>query len=118
MIILEYSKELQEIRIIPRGDVYSLTFVNQNTKVETEFPLIFADAGYYYTADIDTQNGGLEDETTYRLIAWDKDKERILYKDTVLITNQDVIDNEGVYDMHIDEYISKETSSDYTIYND
>ena len=120
MIILNIEKNTtQELRIIPRGsDVVHATFINQSTKEEIEVALNFADAGYYFTADIDVFILGLEEEQSYRLIVKSKEKDIIQYKDTVFITNQDVIDNEGIYDINEGRYTSNESSSDYTIYND
>ncbi len=120
MIILKIEKNTtQELRIIPRdSDVIHATFINQSTKEEFEIALSFADAGYYFTTDFSTFDLGLEEEQSYRLIVRNKDKDIIQYKDTVFITNQDVIDNEGIYDINEGRYTSNESSSDYTIYND
>lgn len=144
MIILRETFNSQELNIIAREDrINLLTFTDEQTKEETTVVSAdFIDAGYFLLADVVLDF--LEEDHTYRLKAFysasgsyldrveldggfaidtnecfkylNEIDAQLVYSDLVFVTNQDVVDNEGIYDINKDEYTSIETSNEYKIY--
>lgn len=117
MIILRETNNEQELNIIARDSgITLLTFTDEQTKQLTEVADVdFIDAGYYLTDAVVLDF--LKEGHTYRLRAYSNGE--IAFNSLVFVTNQDVIDNAGVYS--VNEYTSRTESqgeSEYITYED
>lgn len=120
MIILKESTDVQELNIIARNsNIDILTFTDEQTgNIFTVEDVSFLDAGYYLTTDVILDF--LESDHTYRLRAYLKNG-NISFNALVFVTNQDVIDNAGVYNTNENQYTSRtedSTESEYITYQD
>jgi hypothetical protein len=121
MIVLKEVETHQEIRIMGRDDrINIITLTDEQTNVTTELnPIVFSDAGYYLFTEVTLDF--LEAEHTYKLKAYysatnslnDAD---LAYSDLVFVTNQDIIDNSGIYDINKDRYTDLSINNEYKIY--
>jgi len=121
MIVLKETDTLQEIRIMGRDDRLNiLTLTDEQTNVTTELDsILFSDAGYYLFTELTLDF--LEAEHTYKLKAYysptnSLNDAELVYSDLIFVTNQDIIDNSGIYDIHKDKYTNSSTNNDYKIY--
>lgn len=145
MIILKETSDAQDLQIMARKDrINLLTFTDDQTReVTTIISADFLDAGYYLLSTVILDF--LEENHTYRLRCYysatgsflDRVAEdggtistdtnscfsylnsidaELVYSDLVFVTNQDVVDNAGIYDIHKDEYTNIETDNEYKIY--
>ena len=119
MIILRETDSEQELNIIARdSDVDLLTFTDEQTgDIFTVENVVFLDAGYYLTTDVVLDF--LEQDHTYRMRAYLGSD--ISFNALVFVTNQDVIDNAGVYSANEGQYTSRtegSNESEYITYED
>ena len=145
MIVLQETSEAQDLHIMAReGRINLITFTDEQTREETQVTYAdFSDAGYYLFSSVVLDF--LEENHTYRLkcyysssggfldrvvedggtISLDSNfcfsylnsiDAKLVYSDLVFVTNQNVIDNAGIYDIHKDEYTNIETDNEYKIF--
>ena len=119
MIVLKKTDSAQELNIIARNsDIDILTFTDEQTNnIFTVENVVFLDAGYYLTTDVVLDF--LEQDHTYRMRAYSGSN--ISFNALVFVTNQDVIDNAGVYSTNENQYTSRtedSAESEYITYQD
>jgi len=119
MIILKKTDLAQELNIIARNsNIDILTFTDEQTgNIFTVEGVVFLDAGYYLTTDVILDF--LEQDHTYRMRAYIGSN--ISFNALVFVTNQDVIDNAGVYSTNENQYTSRtedSAESEYITYQD